>query len=619
MNEPIRDENTEDDAIIGVALRRSVLVIGLLAIAGGLMWLVFAESPEPPQPQVFETVNPELRQQASDLPTLTMTDVSDSAGVDFLHHTGRAGEKLLPETMGSGVAVFDFNGDGHQDLFWVNGDDWPWSESPSDPPPTCRLFQGDGQGNFTDVSEDQGAALKLYGMGVATADFDNDGDADLFVSAVGKNRLLRNDDGRFVEITDAAGVAGADDAWSTSCGFFDFDRDGYLDLFVCNYVAWDRDSDLSQNFTLDGINRAYGPPRAFNGTFSYLYRNNGDGTFADVSQAAGIQIRNPDTDVPLGKAMGLAPVDVNDDGWIDIIVANDTVRNFLFENQGDGTFVELGQLCGIAYDRSGNARGAMGIDCSRFRSDGTLAVGIGNFANEASALYMTRPGRDQFVDAAMFTGFGPPTRQGLTFGLFFFDADLDGRPDVLGANGHLEDDIAKTQSTQRYHQPPQLFWNAGPDAGTELVLTSAEHTGDGFQQPIVGRGAAYGDFDDDGDPDVVISTSGGPARVFRNDQPTGHHFLKVRLVGTESNRDAIGANVTLTSGDAVVSQTVMPTRSYLSQCQKELIFGLGDVDQVDSIRVAWPSGNVESFDADAVDSTVVFREGDGLAVSDPDD
>jgi hypothetical protein len=308
--------------------------------------------------------------------------------------------------------------------------------------------------------------------------------------------------------------------------------------------------------------------------------------------------------------MGLSPVDVNDDGWIDIIVANDTVRNFLFQNNQDGTFEEVGRLSGIAFDRStGNARGAMGIDTARFRDDGTLAIGIGNFANEASALYMARPGRKQFIDAAMYTGFGPPTRQGLTFGLFFFDVDLDGRLDVLGANGHLEEEISKTQQTQRYEQPPQLFWNAGRDAKSELVLVPSENIGEGFCRPIVGRGAAYGDFDRDGDQDVVISASNGSAVIFRNDQATGHHWLRVELEGTKSNRDAIGATVELKLGRRAVSSRVMPTRSYLSQCEKAVTFGLGPETTVRELTVKWPGGDEETFPVEGVDQTVRLVQG----------
>ncbi len=606
-----RDEMTEDDAVIGVAVVWSLVVLAALAVIGLGLWFALRTPTELREDLTFEIVGPQTRVTEDAVPALPLVDITARSGVDFVHDTGRAGDKLLPETMGSGVAVLDFDGDGHQDLFFVNSKPWPWTPDDGRPPSTCRLYRGDGRGSFRDVSEASGADVSLYGMGVAVGDYDNDGDPDVFLSAVGGNRLLRNDDGVLVDVTGASGVAGDPEAWSTSCGFVDFDNDGLLDLFVGNYVTWDKQADLSQNFTLDGVHRAYGPPRAFRGSFSYLYHNNGDGTFADVSRSAGIQVRNPDTDVPLGKAMGVLPVDFDDDGAMDLVVANDTVRNFLFNNNGDGTFDEVGQLCGIAYDRSGNARGAMGIDGARFRGDGTLAIGIGNFANEASALYMVRPGRGHFVDAAMFTGFGPPTRQGLTFGLFFFDIDLDGRVDILGANGHLEDDIAKTQATQRYAQPPQLFWNAGKDAASELVQVDPLSTGEDFPRPIVGRGAAYGDFDGDGDSDVVITTSGGPPKIFRNDQATGHHYLRLRLVGRECNRDAIGGTATLVVKNQSQTRVVMPTKSYLSQSERELTFGLGDQAVVDTVEVTWPGGAEETFGIGQVDRTVELVQGEG--------
>lgn len=606
------EEDVQNDAVIASAFRASLLVIMLLCmpLIAVLVYVNIRKTKER-STEVEVTLPDERQDNEQAIPQLVMTNMVAFSGVDFVHESGREGQKLLPETMGSGTAVLDYNGDGHQDLLFVNSSRWPW-DTRGKVDSTCCLYAGDGNFHFTDVTEKVGIDKTLYGMGTAVGDYDNDGDTDIFLSAVGKNRLLKNEDGVFQDVTDIAGVGGATDTWGTSCGFFDYDNDGLLDLFVCNYVNWNKDADLSQKFTLDGESRAYGPPKAFSGAFSYLYHNDGDGSFTDVSEAAGIQIRNDDTGVPLGKAMGLAPVDFNGDGWLDIVVANDTVRNFLFENNRDGTFSEVGRICGIAFDRStGNARGAMGIDTAQFRDDGTLAIGIGNFANEASALYMARAGKKQFMDAAMYTGFGPPTRQGLTFGLFFFDVDLDGRFDLLGANGHLEEEISKVQATQRYAQPPQLFWNAGRDAKSELVLVPESSVGEDFYQPIVGRGTAFGDFDEDGDQDVVISVSDGSPVVFRNDQNTDHHWLRVRLEGTGSNRDGIGAMVELELGKRTLSQCMMPTRSYLSQCERAITFGLGSLESVDSITVAWPGGEREIFPVAGIDATIVLRQGSG--------
>ena len=606
------EQDIENDAVIGQALRGSLIVFTLLALPViGILIFLNIEKREADSTEVEVSLPTERTANEQPIPSLPLVNVTAEAGIDFVHETGRYGEKLLPETMGSGVAVLDYNNDDHLDLLLINSSRWPWDES-DQPPTRCQLYAGNGEFQFEDVSEKAGINFSLYGMGSAVGDYDNDGDDDIFISAVGKNCLLRNDAGVFVDVTTAAGVGGTEETWGTSCGFFDYDNDGQLDLFVCNYVDWSKEADLSQDFTLDGESRAYGPPRAFAGSFSYLYHNEGDGTFADVSAQAGVQVRNDDTNVPLGKAMGLAPVDINNDGWIDLVVANDTVRNFLFQNNQDGTFTEMGRLSGIAFDRaSGNARGAMGIDTARFRDDGTLAIGIGNFANEESALYMARPGRKQFVDAAMFTGFGPPTRLGLTFGLFFFDIDLDGRFDVLGANGHLEEEISKTQRTQRYEQPPQLFWNAGREAKNELVLATAKETGESFHQPIVGRGTAYGDFDEDGDPDIVISVSNGSTVLFRNDQQIGNHWLRVNLQGTISNRDAIGATVQLKTGDRVLQQTVMPTRGYLSQSERTVTFGLGRITTISELIVTWPGGQQEKFQVDSVDQTVNLVQGRG--------
>ena len=627
MTEPI-DDIQNDDAI-ATAVRRSlyvVLAIGLVAIV--VLVVLNVRKPVAESTESAVTLPTVRSVSATAAPPMPLVPVSPrQTGIEFVHHSGKTGEKLLPETMGSGVAVFDYDNDGNLDVLLVNSTDWPWSVATDQRDEvgsgaTTRLYRGRGDFTFEDVSESSGLNPSIYGMGVAVGDYDNDGDRDVYITAVGPNRLYRNDDGVFVDVTEAAGVAGSTDDWSTSTGFFDYDRDGYLDLFVCNYVDWDRDSDASQPFTLDGDTRAYGPPRAFGGSFSRLYRGGPGGVFADVSAEVGIEVRNAATGVPLGKSMGLSIVDVNADGWLDVVVANDTVQNFLFLNRRGDRFDEVAAASGIAFDRaSGNARGAMGIDAVRFRSTvatttaqadaaSPLAIGIGNFANESSALYMAKvdagsSAPPSFIDAAMYTGFGPPTRSSLTFGLFFWDADLDGRLDLFGANGHLEEEIAATQSSQTYAQSPQVFWNAGREATSELTMVSADCVGQAFCRPIVGRAAAYGDLDNDGDQDVIVTVSDGPPAVFRNDQQTGHGWAKFRVL-TAAGSDAIGATVIVTAGGQVSSQTVMPTKSYLSQCDPTLTFGLGDGGEITAVQVHY-QGRVQRIDPPKSGTTTEIR------------
>src|SRR5256884_4434513 len=378
-------------------------------------------------------------------------------------------------------------------------------------------------------------------MGVAIGDYDNDGLDDVFITAVGGNHLFHNDGkGKFGEVTASAGVGGSTDDWSTCAAWLDYDNDGRLDLFVGNYVRWSKEIDAEVGYKIDGRTRAYGQPNNFAGTYPYLYHNDGGGHFSDVSAQSGIQIKNPSTGVPAAKTLGVAPVDLDGDGWIDLVVANDTVPNFVFLNQRNGTFKEIGSVSGLAFDNFGNARGAMGIDAARYRNDDKLGIAIGNFANEMTALYVTQNAPTNFADEAITEGIGPASRRMLKFGVFFFDYDLDGWLDRLSANRQLEDQIHKNHADQQYRQPAQLFWNAGRTARSGFLVVPPEKCGRDIFQPIVGRGSAYADIDGDGDLDVVLTQINRPPLLLRNDQKLGHHWLRFKLVGTKCNRDAIG-------------------------------------------------------------------------------
>lgn len=595
----VSEVEERDDAIIGQALRWSLVAFAAIAIVGA--GLVLALRPRQAPPVLQQTELSEARRR--ELPKVTIpqvpfVDVTQQAGIAFVHENGAAGEKLLPETMGGGCAFFDFDDDGHQDLLLINSQRWPWDERPEvEAQATMALYRNDGHGNFQDVTAGSGLDINCYGMGVAVADYDNDGRVDVFISTLGANRLFRNlGGGKFEEVTHTAGVAGDEGMWSTSCGWFDFNNDGLLDLFVCNYVQWSREYDVAQNFQLTGGGRAYGRPQNFEGTFCYLYRNEGNGKFVDVSEQAGIQIRNPLTGVPMGKSLGVTFHDFDGDGWLDIVVANDTVQNFLFRNLGDGRFEEVGMQAGVAFDPSGNVRGAMGIDVSHFRNNEAVGIAIGNFANEMTALYVTYGHGMLFTDEAVSTGLGPNTRLQLTFGVLYLDYDLDGRLDLFAANGHLEEEINRVQPSQFYEQSPQLFWNCGPEHKTEFLPVPADNCGPDFVRPLVGRGAALADIDGDGDLDLLIMAVGGPPRLLRNDQQLEHNWLRLKLIGTTCNRDAIGAMVEVRLPDRTLQRHVMPTRSYLSQVELPVTFGLGLEDQVQSVTVRWPDGSVESVE-----------------------
>jgi len=607
LNDYDVDPETEerDDAVIARALRWSLymLLVGG-AMAGAVTYVAW---PSAPENAVRETTLAEVAVRATEsapIPRVRFTDVSDEAGITFRHQNAARGEKLLPETMGGGCAFLDYDGDADQDLLLVNGlSHWPWDEhADGQQPTTMALYRNDGTGRFDDVTAGSGLDVSMYGMGVAVGDYDNDGRVDVFVTAVGLNRLFHNEGGgKFVDVTKAAAVGGVADQWSTSAGWFDYDNDGDLDLFVCNYLKWSRQYDVGQNFQLTGGGRAYGRPQNFEGTYPYLYRNEGDGHFTDVAKQAGLHVRNPHTGVPMAKSLGVVFEDVDLDGWIDVVVANDTVQNFLFHNEGNGTFREIGAVTGIAFDMNGNARGAMGIDAARFRNDDSLGVAIANFANEMTALYVTYGDLMQFMDEAISTGIGPNSRLELKFGLFFWDYDLDGRLDVFTANGHLEEDINRVQPSQHYAQAPHLFWNCGASQNTEFLPLTAEHCGEDLMKPIVGRGATYADVDNDGDLDVLITGIAERPRLLRNDQQQQHHWLRLKLTGVTCNRDAIGAVVNVELNDRVLHRQVSPTRSYLSQVELPVTVGLGPESEVRRVTIRWPDGSKQEVDVKEVD------------------
>ncbi len=520
-------------------------------------------------------------------------DATKAAGITFVHNAGRSGKKLMPETLGSGCAFFDADGDGWQDILLVNGKDW----QPRGRKTLHALYRNNHDGTFTDVVAGSGLDVEMYGMGVAVGDYDNDGKDDVYITAIEGDRLFRNEGGfKFRDVTKSSGIANAD--FGTSAAWLDYDKDGRLDLFVANYVRWSAKTDIY--CSLDGTTKSYCTPEAYKGTASKLYHNAGAGKFTDVSQKAGIAD-------PTSKSLGIAVLDYDGDGWLDIFVANDTQPNKLYRNTGKGTFVEEGVAAGVAYSDDGVARGAMGVDAADYDRSGRPGVLVGNFSNQMLALYHNE-GSKLFVDAAPTSTVGRTSLLSLAFGVFFVDYDLDGLLDIFAANGHIDEGITKVQPKVLYRQPPLMFRNTG-DGKYEHVSPSL---GEAFNVPMVARGAAYADYDRDGDLDILITDNNGPARLLRNDGGNRNKWITIKAVGTKSNRSGIGAIVRVQSASGRQWSLVRSGSSYASQSDLAQTFGLGKDAVVQSIEVEWPSGVKDKAVNVPANQFVKIVEGKGI-------
>lgn len=507
-----------------------------------------------------------------------LSDVTSKAGINFQHNSGAYGGKFLPETLGSGCAFLDYDGDGWQDILLVNAMDWPGHKKQRS---TLKLYKNNRNGTFADVTRAAGLEIEMYGMGVAVGDYNNDGFPDVLITCVGQNRLFQNTGkGTFVDVTKKSGLLGRQ-AFSTSALWFDYDRDGLLDLFVCNYVNWSPEHDVF--CSLDGKHKSYCTPEAYRGETCWLFRNRGDGTFEDATAGSGIFDAS-------SKSLGVALLDYDQDGWPDLLVANDTQPNKLYKNLRNGKFKDVAVETGIAFSPDGKARAGMGVAVGDYENSGRAGIAITNFDNEMIGLYRGgKPGT--YDEISLASGVGAPSKTTLGFGCAFLDIDLDGRLDLAVANGHIDETVRNIRGNVGYAQPPQLFFNQGGGKFRE----AASEAGADFAKAKVGRGLAFGDFDRDGDLDLLLTTNNGPAYLYRNDQSAGNRAIRFYLRGTKSNRDAIGATVRVFNGSEMQMRMVQGGSSYLSQSELPVTFGMGGRDKAERVVVDWPSGTTQEF------------------------
>jgi enediyne biosynthesis protein E4 len=563
-----------------------------------------AASASTPQPAPGPVLSKPSQPAAPARPSgpIHFTDVTNQAGIHFIHDSGAFGKKYLPETMGSGVCFIDYNNDGWQDILFVNSMDWPGHEKQKSYP---ALYRNNHDGTFTDVTKQAGLDVEMYGMGCAVGDYDNDGYDDIYITALGHNYLFRNlGNGRFKDVTAQAGVGSS--GFSTSAAWFDYDNDGKLDLVVDHYVDWSIATDIT--CSLDGTHKSYCTPELYKGESITLYHNLGHGKFKDVTRAAGLYD-------PTDKALGIALIDYDNDGWMDLFITNDTQPDKLYHNHRNGTFTETGFAAGVAFSDAGKARAGMGTDAADYDGSGRQGLVIGNFTNESMALYHN-DGQGLFTNDALPAGIALPSAKSLTFSTFFFDYNLDGLPDIFALNGHVADDVSVTQPSLSYAEPPLLFRNLGHGKFENV----SDKVGAALRQPVVGRGAAYGDIDNDGDLDLVLTVSNGPARLLRNDNGNQNDMLRIKTIGTRSNRDGIGAKVLLTTSTGQrMSEMVKSGSSYLSQSELPLTFGLGkpDPDKRISLEILWPSGHKDAISDIHPDQFITVEEGKGIIDAQP--
>jgi hypothetical protein len=581
-------------------------LVFLFAVGGCKSKSVATESARPeteaPVSPIVSVAEPAVLVNSRPSGPIQFTDITAQAGIRFKHNSGAFGKKYLPETMGSGVCFLDYDDDGWQDILIVNSMDWPGHKTHTSYP---ALYHNNKDGTFTDVTKQAGLDVEMYGMGCAVGDFDNDGFDDVYITAVGKNHLFRNlGNGKFADVTAKAGVS--DPGFSTSAIWFDYDNDGKLDLFISHYVEWSAEKD--QFCSLDGKNKSYCTPQVYKGQSVTLFHNLGHGRFEDVTKSAGLYD-------PSSKSLGIAMLDYDNDGWMDLFVGNDTEPDKLYHNNRNGTFTEMAVPAGVAYGESGTTRAGMGVDAGDYDHSGRQGLVVGNFTNEGMALYHN-DGDGLFRDQSLASGVATDSLQSLTFSTFFFDYDLDGYLDIFAANGHVADDISVMQPTLKYAEPALLFRNMGNGRFQNVT----DRVGSALRRPVVGRGAAYADIDNDGDLDLMLTTNNGPARLLRNDNANKNDMLRVKLVGTRSNRDGIGAKLTLTSNNGVRQFAMVKSgSSYLSQSELPVTFGLGKPEDGRTLKleIVWPSGHRDTIADIKPDQFVTVEEGKGIVSARP--